>query len=345
MDFQHKALSLAARLCAGASIVLASASIASAAEPARAPQAAPAPLPDWSGIWNPRERNLFDTSGLAEGSRNVTSNPLALFDASYLREYPPYRPDYEARYTTTLTNTSKGIGSDPTAGCLPPGFPRIMGTPYPVEFIVQSKQVIILFEASSQIRHIYTDGRPHPADLDPSFNGHSIGHWEGDTLVVDTVAMRQLSHFEQSTQTQQPRVQAAIETPVRSQAFPAELADKVVWLAGRQSQVAELSLNPPHMGTLEVRLSISGSEAGAQFYSPHPVVREAMEAAMPRLRELMAQAGISLGDTQVRDQAFAQRDMGGSPRGNRGEASGEARASILPVAPSRRGLGLVDLYA
>lgn len=162
---------------------------------------------------------------------------------------------------------------------------------------------------------------------------------------VDTVAMRQLSHFEQSTQTQQPRVQAAIETPVRSQAFPAELADKVVWLAGRQSQVAELSLNPPHMGTLEVRLSISGSEAGAQFYSPHPVVREAMEAAMPRLRELMAQAGISLGDTQVRDQAFAQRDMGGSPRGNRGEASGEARASILPVAPSRRGLGLVDLYA
>ena len=198
MDFQHKALSLAARLCAGASIVLASASIASAAEPARAPQAAPAPLPDWSGIWNPRERNLFDTSGLAEGSRNVTSNPLALFDASYLREYPPYRPDYEARYTTTLTNTSKGIGSDPTAGCLPPGFPRIMGTPYPVEFIVQSKQVIILFEASSQIRHIYTDGRPHPADLDPSFNGHSIGHWEGDTLVVDTVGLRPDTVFDVS---------------------------------------------------------------------------------------------------------------------------------------------------
>jgi hypothetical protein len=188
MGLQDKARSLTAGLCGGAYIALAGAQITSAAEPAKA--APPAALPDWIGIWNPRERNLFDTSGLASASRNVSSNPLALFDASYLREYPPYRPQYEARYVTTLTNTQKGIGSDPTAGCLPPGFPRIMGTPYPVEFIVQPRQVTILFEASSQIRRIYTDGRPHPADLDPTFNGHSIGHWEGDTLVVDTVGLR-----------------------------------------------------------------------------------------------------------------------------------------------------------
>jgi hypothetical protein len=193
MDFQGKARSLAARLGGGACIALAGAAIGlatSAAEPAKAAQAAPAALPDWGGVWNPRERNLFDASALPSAQRNVSSNPLALFDASYLREYPPYRPEWETRYVTTLTNTQKGVGSDPTAGCLPPGFPRIMGTPYPVEFIVQPRQVTILFEASSQTRRIFTDGRPHPADLDLSFNGHSIGHWEGDTLVVDTVGLR-----------------------------------------------------------------------------------------------------------------------------------------------------------
>ena len=177
-----KALAIA--LCATAAL--------SAAAPVALAQTAPgaSSLPDWSGIWNPRERNLFDPSSLAAGQRNLTANPLALFDASYLREYPPYRPEWEKRYVTTLTNTVNGIGSDPTAGCLPAGFPRIMTTPYPLEFIVQPKQTTILFEANGQTRRIFTDGRPHPDDLEPTFNGHSIGHWEGDTLVVDTVGMR-----------------------------------------------------------------------------------------------------------------------------------------------------------
>ena len=56
--------------------------------------------------------------------------------------------------------------------------------------IVQTpKEVIELFESDHTVRHIYIDGRKHPANLKPSYNGHSIGHWEGDTLVVDTVGM------------------------------------------------------------------------------------------------------------------------------------------------------------
>ena len=70
--------------------------------------------------------------------------------------------------------------------------PRIMTTPYPMEFVIQPDRVLILLEISSQVRRIYTDGRKHPTgdDLDPTYMGHSIGHWEGDTLVVDTVGMR-----------------------------------------------------------------------------------------------------------------------------------------------------------
>ena len=67
-----------------------------------------------------------------------------------------------------------------------------MTTPYPMEFVIQPDRVVILHEISSQVRRIYTDGRKHPApeDLDPTYMGHSIGHWEGDTLVVDTVGMK-----------------------------------------------------------------------------------------------------------------------------------------------------------
>jgi hypothetical protein len=147
-------------------------------------------LPDWSGTWFPHERNLFDPSSLPPAQRQLKDTASSLFEASYERMYPPYRPEYEARYAKTLKDTNEGRASDPTAGCVPPGFPRIMGTPYPLEFIVDKGRTTILFEAYSQARRIYTDGSPHPAELDASYNGHSIGRWEGDTLVVDTVGLR-----------------------------------------------------------------------------------------------------------------------------------------------------------
>jgi hypothetical protein len=63
--------------------------------------------------------------------------------------------------------------------------PGIMGQPYPMEFLLTPGQVTIVIEAYQQVRHIYTDGRPLPADPDPKFHGSSVGRWEGDTLVVD----------------------------------------------------------------------------------------------------------------------------------------------------------------
>jgi hypothetical protein len=65
--------------------------------------------------------------------------------------------------------------------------PGIMTQPYPIELLFTPGKVTILIEAYMQIRHIYTDGRPLPDDPDLTFNGTSIGHWEGDTLVVESV--------------------------------------------------------------------------------------------------------------------------------------------------------------
>jgi hypothetical protein len=144
-------------------------------------------LPDWTGVWNPSERNIFDPTTLPP----IPKNAAGYFpESSYAREYPPYTPGYEARYIAVLKRTAEGFATDPVGSCLPPGFPRLMGTPFPLEFVLEAGRVTILFEAWSQTRRIWTDGRPHPTDPDPSYNGHSIGHWEGDTLVIDTVGMR-----------------------------------------------------------------------------------------------------------------------------------------------------------
>jgi flagellar hook-length control protein FliK len=157
--------------------------------------------------------------------------------------------------------------------------------------------------------------------------------------------------FDQALRQAEAKINAAIEAPVRSPAFAAELSDKVVWLATRQGQFADLSLNPPQMGALEVRLTLSGSDASAQFFSPNPVVREAIDAALPKLRELMAQAGINLGEADVREQAFSRRENAefmAQTRTLNGVPESENATHTLAVAGAgargSAGKGLVDLY-
>jgi hypothetical protein len=93
-------------------------------------------------------------------------------------------PKYAAMQKAYQSNPPQDT---PAANCVPPGMPEIMGQPYPIEFLFTPGKVTILIEAYMQIRHIYTDGRKHPDDPDLTYNGNSIGHWEGDTLVVDSV--------------------------------------------------------------------------------------------------------------------------------------------------------------
>jgi hypothetical protein len=71
--------------------------------------------------------------------------------------------------------------------CTPPGFPRIYLHPFPMQIVQTPGEVIVLFEYDSIRHQIFTDGRPHDAALGPLWMGDSIGHWEGDTLVADTV--------------------------------------------------------------------------------------------------------------------------------------------------------------
>lgn len=143
-----------------------------------------------------------------------------------------------------------------------------------------------------------------------------------------------------------------VRTPVRAPGWEGDFAQKVVWMVGRDSQSAQLILNPPQLGAIEVRLTLSGGEAGAQFFSPHPGVREAIESAMPRLREMMAESGLSLGQASVSSESFrdprANADGSGkfAAGGENAEAQ-EAQGALLAAQshPATLGRGLVDLYA
>jgi hypothetical protein len=105
----------------------------------------------------------------------------------------PFQPWAAAVYDYNSVNQSK---YDPEGYCLPPGGPRLMATPYPAEIIQlpEQKRVLMIFEGATHIwREIFMDGREHPKGdaLNPTYLGHSVGHYEGDALVVDVVGFNE----------------------------------------------------------------------------------------------------------------------------------------------------------
>jgi hypothetical protein len=126
-------------------------------------------LPDWGGIWFGQAR-----------PGDAGSGPPKLKGT--------YKQAYEAYRAEVLAND--GLVKRARSNCSPPGMPVIMQTfQYPFEFIFAPGRVTINQEAWMQTRTIWTDGRTHQQDPDPTFMGDSIGHWEGDTLVAETTAI------------------------------------------------------------------------------------------------------------------------------------------------------------
>ena len=128
--------------------------------------------PDLSGIWNPDRTFIYDiTSALKPGE----SLPLQ-----------PWAADLSKK------RMSK---DDPEANCLPTGVPRL--APYPWKIVQTPTLIVFLFEGNiHSYRQIFLDGRSHPQDPDPTWYGDSIGRWEGDTLVVDTIGFNDKFWFD-----------------------------------------------------------------------------------------------------------------------------------------------------
>ncbi|MGC4402951.1 flagellar hook-length control protein FliK [Methyloversatilis sp. MC4-4] len=140
---------------------------------------------------------------------------------------------------------------------------------------------------------------------------------------------------------QQPKTEMTVATPVSQPGWADDVGHQISWLADQGMSKAELVLTPPHLGRIEITLEIGSDLSTAQFVSASPLVREALEQAMPRLREMLAEGGISLGEANVSSDQPSREGQGGEQRGQRGRDSGELAVSQT----ARRGTGLVDLFA
>jgi hypothetical protein len=147
--------------------------------PAAADWAALAKLPDLTGVW--------EAPTVGRGGRGPAAGPPPV---------PQLTPAYAAKKREL---DARHLDDTEAANCLPTGMPAIMGHPYPYEFLLTPGKVTIVGEAYQQVRHIYTDGRPLPADPDPTFNGTSIGRWDRDTLVVETIGFSPLTTIARNT--------------------------------------------------------------------------------------------------------------------------------------------------
>jgi len=129
-----------------------------------------AKLPDWSGVWTPDVRDQ---------NAQIASNPV------------PWKPEIQSQVDFWTSEEHAGRPRGLLVDCLPHGMPSLMLITHNAqEFLFTPGRVTLLGESDgNRLRRIWTDGRAMPADPDPSFNGYSVGHWDGDTLVVETTGI------------------------------------------------------------------------------------------------------------------------------------------------------------
>ena len=147
---------------------------------------------------------------------------------------------------------------------------------------------------------------------------------------------------------------------VGTDAWENQVGQKIVYMVGSEEQTASLTLNPPDLGPMQVVLSVSNDQASVTFSANHEEVRQALEDALPRLREMMSQSGIALGNAtvnagmpdgrQAQNQEQAARNGGGFGNGSRrgdDKSTTQADTAARPVTRTARlgDRGMVDTFA
>lgn len=153
--------------------------------------AAPAPRtadgkPDFSGVWFAnvpardycREADCIQEERMAREQINLGIN------------MPDGLPYTEWSKEQMVARRANGGREDPHTYCMPPNFPRAWTLPQYMKIVQTPDLIVILHEFNAAYREIYLDGRPLPEDPNPTWNGYSVGHWEGETLVVETNGIR-----------------------------------------------------------------------------------------------------------------------------------------------------------
>ena len=133
----------------------------------------------------------FQIPVYAQSSKPIINPKITDQDNQVKTNMPPWKPEAEDLIKFQLAEEKAGRPPPLFVNCLPEGMPSwMLITHNAMEILFTPGRVTMLGESDgNRLRRIYTDGRPHPEDPDPTFHGHSIGHWEGNTLVIDTVGV------------------------------------------------------------------------------------------------------------------------------------------------------------
>jgi len=168
---------------------------------------APAPRsadghPDLSGVWEiSRDPNAPPPAqGRGRGRGQGGGSPFGNIGNSMPEGKAPYQPWAEELVKKRMADNSK---DNPDAHCLPMGIAQLNAHLYPRKIIQTPKEVLLIYEASgTTVREVFMDGRPLPKkdDVEPWYNGYSVGHWEGDALVVDTTNFTAKTQFRGSSE-------------------------------------------------------------------------------------------------------------------------------------------------
>lgn len=151
-------------------------------------------------------------------------------------------------------------------------------------------------------------------------------------------------------------ISQTVTTPIGNSGWANEFSQKIVWMSSQQNQVAELHLNPPDLGPLNVVLKFSDNQVSALFTSPHGTIRDAVENALPKLREMLADNNIMLGNATVSDQPPRDRSAEGFMNPGSGSTPqretpyninkpDELLTTTIQNEPVRRHNGMLDTFA
>ena len=176
------------------------------------------------------------------------------------------------------------------------------------------------------------------------------GAWRGDGLQTGTpgAAARPAAGTLSFMQTMQPsNFGAPLDESFGQNAWAESVTRRVALMTGQTLSSARIELDPPELGAMTVKVSVSGDQASVSFASPHAVVREALEQTFPRLQEMLSQQGLQLADAQVSDES-SQRRQAPEAGGGQGRSAAEAGedASVMNLAGSvKLPTSLIDYYA
>lgn len=197
---------------------------------------------------------------------------------------------------------------------------------------------------------------PSPADSETTLTGHGTQAGDFARLLASHPTAAATAPPPQTGPAAGSQPVLPVATPLHSPHWPHEVKDKLVWMVNRQEQRAELVLNPPQLGRIEVSLNITQEQTHAHFVAANPEARAALENALPRLREMFAEAGLSLGQAQVGAESQQQSgQMFENPRNrvDSGRYSLTANQHTEDNMPrtltndhrTQQGRGLVDVFA